>query len=153
MEYRKRHKIQASHFNGSVVYDAYKDAIANKQAYPEEAMHRMVTEVLPNIHGHNFELIVTIDTYPDLPAGWDYIIDDKKITEILELYNNVNLSVLDVFLVNDWRATTERLAYIITKDILNFLNEEGADGTMYAVITEVIETDCISAVYREGIKT
>jgi 6-pyruvoyl-tetrahydropterin synthase len=146
MKYTRKYILQSSHFNNQVVYDFYRKVLdKDKQLGCCESVDILLKHVLPHIHGHNFVVEVSIDSkHP--PEGTDYIVDDKVITELVEKYNNVNLSVLPCFAFHGVRATAERLAEQILADIdCELRTSNQYDQMSFALSVVVEETSLISA--------
>ena len=151
IEYKRKMMLQSSHFNGADTYANYSRAkmAANSNADYQEAYLQLLNEVLPNIHGHNWFVTVSITTVVD--GDEDYAVNDKTICKILESFNNTNLSVMPCFAPNGVRATTERLAEQILKDISDEIRNWVTFKSFHIIIT-VEETPDISATVEERIR-
>lgn len=135
--YRRSWTIAASHFNDQATYDALARAMSEPAAL---GRNRIVTDVLPNIHGHNFRITIEIHA-PDHYNRRErpYLADDAALDAIVGRWRNQNLSVHEDF--TDMRATTENMASVL-HDILGQHLEPGCSATVFIGETDEITAGC-----------
>lgn len=146
LEYERVFMLQSCHFNGSEVYAAFHAAqgLAGAKDY-EGAYQMLCARVLPNIHGHNFEVRVTISGNPSALGSRAYFVDDKVLAALVEGWNNTNLSVLPEFLNDSVRATTEQMAVRLQKKIVSEFGSAWSYLDEMSVRVQVRETPSVAA--------
>jgi len=107
MKYSKTIMLQSCHFNYGETYEAHKNNIMKETISTKEYMR-----VLEDIHGHDFKIVVDI-TKEEYSTGLNYMVDDVVINDIVQEWNNKNLSVHEDFVSHGCRATTENMALLL----------------------------------------
>lgn len=150
MLYHREFIISACHFNGAEIYDAYRKLCETHSGTQEFAAARVLmlaSKVLEGIHGHNFKITVEIENF--FVPKMDYVVDDVVIANVVNQWDNTNLSVHPDF--RGIRATTENMAHLLMKKVCKLLvpdvdQGQSDDGFIGPTITVVVhETDQIFA--------
>ncbi len=89
MIYKRTFWVQASHFNNAETYITWRDAQQSVKSGDWESACKQVASVLKDCHGHNFK--VEVETHGDTT------IDNKKLKDIIQEWDNTNLSILPEF--------------------------------------------------------
>ena len=117
IRYRRIFWLQASHFNSGEEYDAYHSIVAKCPDAPWTDDHFAgLMAVLRNTHGHNFRVSVEVGGDRVSANGW--VVDDDMLADLVNEWNNTNLSVLSCFAGNKIRATTENMASVLRDKVL-----------------------------------
>ncbi len=138
MKYRKTVEFFAAHFN-ETAYEKWK-VIQDPRCLRESPEHivTVMTELLLDIHGHNFKAEVEIVGYTgDDYSG--YLISDEDIEATVKEWHGINLSVHPDF--EGIRATTENMATMLAKKLWPKIKSTGYQS----VNVTIHESDDISA--------
>lgn len=133
VDYNRKYTVQASHFNDGSTYDTYKEA-CEKQDF------NLLHSVLRQQHGHNFKVEVCVSADPTRTG---FVVDDDALTNIVESWNNTNITLhpdFDTYLRNGTRVTLELMCVVLRRKIEALV---GGNGVVTSVT--IHETDSIYA--------
>lgn len=137
MIYERKFILQAAHFNSGNTYKNYRDALTLRSLGVEHHADAfdLLKEVLNDLHGHNFEVKIIVDSKFNMTSANPYVIDDDVLSKIVLEWDNKNLSTLEDFEFQNMRATTESMAQILKEKINDKVNTN-----FVRVDVEVLET-------------
>lgn len=139
ISYNRTFMIQASHFNGQKAYDVYYRLRECAEVSNEE-----VLDLLADIHGHNFRIVVDAELASKSNLDSDgFVIDDMKLEQIIRRYDRQNISVHPDFIETGERATTENIANRYAHQIFDAFDPKR--WRFHKVTVTVHETDDIFA--------
>lgn len=112
--YVRRFVLQAAHLNGESDYEKVRAADVALAASDGVEAARLLREVLlTGLHGHNFEIGVSVEGSVD---GSGYVVDDEALARMVARFDNRNLSFMPEF--EGRRATTEVFAAVLAALVL-----------------------------------
>lgn len=110
--YERQFKFFAAHFNNGPVYDLLHKTLAKKDTLLVECRSDILN-IMYQTHGHNY----TVDVVIEGGTTNEYLVADEDITDIVMVFENINMSVSEHFLLRRLRATTENMAAYYVKEI------------------------------------
>lgn len=166
-QYKRTQTVQLVHFNDGEHYSTWNRLLAQIKSDPNSPTDLTAEELrklLLNCHGHNAEVEITISAYvfSDNGAKLDFFLDDMGLEKILNQWGGKNVSVhrdfIDGKLVESGsRATTERMAFVLTQKIINALivpEYDTAKGFYFKeLIVSVRENVATEALIRTDLST
>lgn len=142
MIYERSLTITAAHFNETAYmkFEDMRDQIGAMQVPEMDAL----IDLLQDSHGHNFRVVVHLESDKTLGAYSGYIIDDETLLACLLEWEGINISLHPDFRLARRRATTENMAEILCHKVGNLIH---APGSTVVTVT-VYETPDIRAVVQ-----
>jgi|SRR5882672_46397 len=110
--YQKTQEFFAAHFN-ETAYPKFAEATK----WPGDFDTDSLVSLLLDIHGHNFRATVRVDGEITKDSYSSYLISDEAITQTVNEWQGINLSVHPDFMGSDKRATTENMAEVLARKI------------------------------------
>lgn len=145
MRYSHTFLVQAAHFNGQKSYD-----LLQSMREGSNLTVQAMKELLRDVHGHNFQIEVTVESEVFDPEQ-AFVLDDIEMQKIVMEWNNTNLSVHPDFMdaqnegeTKGIRATTENMAALLSNKIANLLEEGSVEVIVHE--TDEIYASCIADV-------
>lgn len=135
LTYKKEMVIQAAHFNSGATYNNYHEAMRTKN-------FNLLRNVLMDQHGHNFKVLIEVENMLDTDTL--FVVDDEKLAEIVNEWNNTNLTLHSDFeseLNSNKRISLELMVVKLQQKLQSKMNLTRVKITIY-------ETDTISASVR-----
>lgn len=116
ISYVRTYVLQSAHLNDEGYPIWWAAQKADQDGDYKTAFNKM-RELLPHIHGHNFdvEIRLTGEPFEDGPEKW--LIEDQQLTELVMQWDNRNLSALPDFVGREMRATTENMARVLAEKV------------------------------------
>lgn len=129
MRYNRVFKLQAAHFNALHTYYAVWDWTKGGVMLQEQ-----VLRCLADCHGHNFKIVVALeveafDVMAEGASPW--IVDDASLTKLVMEWDNMNISMHPDFLKQRLRATTEAMAQVLFKKLLDAFGPNACGVRVY----------------------
>jgi len=134
LSYEREFVLQSCHFNSQQTYEKYNAALLARNEDRKLTIDSLF-EVLPDIHGHNFTVLVVGDV--DATIKDPVVVWDEDLDKLVNEWNRTNLSVHPDF--EGYRATTEVMAMLLKRKL-------SKRWPKVAWVVAVRETDDIRAV-------